>query len=453
MILHDMKKRVVIFGTGNYFYTYIKEIHKLNIVAVVDNDQEKQGNTIDHYVVDSPSVVSNLDFDRIYIVCLAINPIRTQLLEMGIPETKIFYYFDLVDDDYNLVHRNNILNGKGMKISIISHDFSITGGQNSLRLLVSYLVKRGCNVKVASPYDGIMNDVFFEMGADTLVDERLRSGTLKRIEWLKDSQYVWVNTVQMYYLLRENINKPIFWWLHEPPCFYTTVVKDIMDDISFKHIRVLSVSNVADDAFHLFSDQYTKRLLYGIEDYQVDHVEKEKEVFQIIVIGAISKLKGHDIFVKAIRMLPAKERNMCHFVLVGGNTTAFARDILDRLDEMNVSYSAPGVLPNSETLVHIAESDVLLCASQVESMSTTVTEAMMLSIPCIVSSNAGNVEYIENEVSGYIYTQDSPQELASRISFCIHHRKEINKVGHNGRKVYELLFTKKCFEDCIDKLL
>lgn len=448
-----MKRRSIIFGCGSYFRRYISKIHNMDIIAVVDNDREKQGKTVEQYTIDSPSIILELQFDRVYIVCLSVNPIREQLLEMGIPENKIFYYFDLLDGDCYFVHRKNNLNGQGTKISIVSHDFSITGAQNSLRLLVGYLVKRGYNVKVASPSDGEMSDVFFDMGADTLVDERLRSGTLKRIEWLKDSQYVWVNTVQMYYLLREDISIPIFWWLHEPPCFYTTVVKEIMDDISFKHIRVLSVSNVADDAFHQFSDQYTKRLLYGIEDYQVNPVEKEKEVFQIIVIGAISKLKGHDILVKAIRMLPTKERNMCHFVLVGGNTTTFARDILDRLDEMGVSYSAPGMLPNSETLVHIAESDVLLCASQVESMSATVTEAMMLSIPCIVTSNAGIVEYIENEVNAYIYMQDSPQELASRISFCIHHRKGINKVGHNGRKVYEMLFTKKCFEDCIDQLL
>lgn len=450
-----MKSRNIIFGCGSYFHRYISEIHNMDIIAVVDNDREKQGKTIEQYSIDSPSIILKLQFDRVYIVCLSVNPIREQLLKMGIPENKIFYYFDLLDSDYNFVHRKNKLNGQGTKISIVSHDFSITGAPNSLYQLVRCLIRKGFCVKVASPTDGEMNSIFFETGADVLVDSRLQSGTLDKIEWINECDIIFVNTVQMYYLLRKrDISIPLIWWLHEPLLLYKSVVPGILNSISKENIEIVTVSKVADDAFHTMCNAPTKRFLYGMEDKRTLSAKREHSSIRFIIIGPISKLKGHDVLLEAIRLLNLYERQKCDFIMIGDDTSNFAKNIIREMKQLKISYTATGILSHEDTLKQITNADVLICASRAETMSMAVTEAMMLEVPVIVSDKAGITEYMENRINGLLFESENSKSLVEKIRFFLYSSNlELEQIGKKGRIVFEEVFMLERFAENLDKVI
>lgn len=447
--------KAIIWGTGNYYEKYYYEIKMLNVIAIVDNNVKKQGTYIDDIRIVAPKQIRELEFDRIYIVCLAINEVHKQILDLGIGEEKIYFFFDLPSlrkSTLNVIKSNTNMNGK--RIAMISHDFSVTGAQNCLLQVAKWLVKKGCYVKVGAPYDGELKLLFREIGAESFVDERLKVGTLEHIEWIDDCEMLVVNTVQMYYLLRKrNVSIPLIWWLHEPTALYKSVVPNIINRLLTADMKVYTISKLADAAFHTVCDNIqTKQLLYGIEDNKTTAIKHKSVLMRFIVIGEISKLKGHDILLDAIKLLNKEELARCEFIFVGEDSSDFAQKILRELRELQINYRATGLLSHKAALSELSNSDVLICASRVETMSMATTEAMMQERPVIVSDAAGIVEFIVNGENGYIFESENTQGLAENIRYAIRNRKKMEKVGKQGRKVFENIFEIGKFEDSLQNV-
>lgn len=447
--------RSLIWGTGNYFNQYRDKILKLNVVAIVDSDVKKQGTIIDGIQVISPEMVPQVEFDKAYIMSTAIDSIKKQMLDLGVSESKICYCFDMEQNDTMSFPLPKDTGSSIKKAALISYDFTITGAPNCLYQMAKYLIKKGWAVRVASPFDGEMKKYFEEIGAESFVDERLRMGTLKNIEWVSECDVLVVNTVALYYLLRErDISIPVIWWLHEPPIYYRSVVPGIINSLPTENLRVYSVSKVADDAFHkVCKTMDTEQFLYGIEDCKKNVSMQPHDNIRFMIIGAISKLKGHDILLEALKLLDKTELDKCEFMLVGNNDSGFAKQIMQEMEALNVKFTSTGVISHEETLERLAESDVLICASRVESMSVAVTEAMMLEKPAIVSSAAGNVEYIEDGVNGYIFESVVPDALTEKIKIVLKDYARLRYIGAKGRKIFERVFVLDRFEVQVDEML
>lgn len=111
--------KAVVFGattSGRTIYEEIKK--KYQIVAFADNDVNKQGGNIDDIPIIGPNDIENLIWDQIIIVSTsAMEAIRNQLLELGIPEQKInTQYIDLnviprrkfCEDFASIIYKKNI---------------------------------------------------------------------------------------------------------------------------------------------------------------------------------------------------------------------------------------------------------------------------------------------------------------------------------------------------------
>ena len=55
-----MKRKYVLFGTGDYYKRYIHWFKKEDVVALMDNDRQKQGQKLDGYPVISPQEIQNI---------------------------------------------------------------------------------------------------------------------------------------------------------------------------------------------------------------------------------------------------------------------------------------------------------------------------------------------------------------------------------------------------------
>ena len=450
-----MNARVIIWGVGAYYNRYREDILQMNVVALVDNDIEKQGSVIDRMRVISPKEIEGKMYDKIYIMSASINSIKQQMLDLGIPKKRIYYYFDLKQRNTQPIYSYRKGEFTKKRIAIISHEFSVTGAPNCLLYLAKYLIKSGWDVKVGAPYDGDIKEEFQMIGAECFVDERLLTGTLENIEWANESNYIIVNTIVMYYLLRKrNLSLPLIWWLHEPAMLYKSVVPEIINSLPTENIRVYTVSKVADDAFHeVCKTIETKRLMFGIEDCCGDFKRIEHEGIRFIIIGQVTKLKGHDVLVEAIKQLDEEERAKCEFMVVGNEKSKFADDIWKELERLKIKYTATGALAHDDTLELLKNSDVLICASRAETVSMTVVEAMMFGIPTIVSDAAGVVEYIEDGVNGQVFESGNSEDLCKKIKFVLENKKIRDAVGVEGRKVFEEIFEMSQFLKCVDRIL
>ena len=88
----------------------------------------------------------------------------------------------------------------------------------------------------------------------------------------------------------------------------------------------------------------------------------------------------------------------------------------------------------------------MICPSREDPMPTVCAEAMMHSVPCILSDATGTAAYVEDGISGLVFQSENAQELSEKMKWCMSHRKQVRKMGEESRKVYETHFSMDIFE-------
>lgn len=87
-----MKEKVIIFGVGKNYQLYKTQINdSFNILAIVDNDINRQNTEVDGYIVISADQLQEFEYDLILVTEVGENSIsvKKQLLNMGIPISKM----------------------------------------------------------------------------------------------------------------------------------------------------------------------------------------------------------------------------------------------------------------------------------------------------------------------------------------------------------------------------
>ena len=82
--------KFLLFGTGDYYERYKKWFDKNNVLALLDNSEEKQNRLIDGIKVLSPEEGISLSFDVIVILSFYVRAMKEQLLGLGVSEDKIY---------------------------------------------------------------------------------------------------------------------------------------------------------------------------------------------------------------------------------------------------------------------------------------------------------------------------------------------------------------------------
>jgi glycosyltransferase involved in cell wall biosynthesis len=81
--------------------------------------------------------------------------------------------------------------------------------------------------------------------------------------------------------------------------------------------------------------------------------------------------------------------------------------------------------------------DLYISPSHVDGSSVTLMEALASGLPCLVSDIAGNREWIEDGVNGWLFRDGDVDDLAEKILFVIKNRKSFKKIGEAARKTAE----------------
>jgi glycosyltransferase involved in cell wall biosynthesis len=130
-------------------------------------------------------------------------------------------------------------------------------------------------------------------------------------------------------------------------------------------------------------------------------------------IGAVAPTKGVDLIIEALAL--ADPRSRPESLLVAGTepNRAYAKRLragAGGLDRVDVSFAGEYDRPALERL--LADVDVVVVPSRVpETFSLTVREAQSLGIPTIVARVGALPDAIEEGVTGWSFTADSPDSL------------------------------------------
>lgn len=452
-------KRIVIFGTGRLYHRIkIQTRKEINVVALSDNDRTKWNKIIDGVTVVPPDQIANLHFDYIYIASRSTSEIRQQLVALGIDMLKVY---DYTDNPNFLVRFSGIEKyrckkklGNTKRIVLLSHALTSTGANVILFRAASLYMEIGYDVLVISRTDGELLSRYCDCGIEVWVISDL---IYYLSDWEKvalEADIIIVNTFWFYYLLQKldiNTKSKIIWWIHET--FPFSLINRIQFDLCSEGLRGIAAISpkVNRELRRIYEYDKAEIVPWGIPDRKKSLIAHTKDNVVFAIIGVVdSKIKGQDIFLRAIDSLSDSDREKAEFWIVGaGVLTKTETDIVEKYNCIQQKgFVAQEKIPNLYS--HI---DVVVCASRQEALSVVTVEAFMNEKLTIVSDAAGVVDYMVPGEDGLIFPSGDHEKLADYMHWAINHMDEARAIGQRSRRVYDKYFTMQAFKERLVQLI
>lgn len=450
-------KKIIVFGTGLYWENRKKYIiDVVNIICFLDNNRDKWNTEFCGTKIDKPDNIRSYQYDYILIMCKAEEAVRLQLEKLDVPKEKIISYSDyrkLYLGDWYIQYCEK--NEDQYDIIVISTDLNYNGGTIAAIYVVQALIGKGkrsllcaenCDDKLLKELRAQNIDVMLAPGLPYSVNSTLR-------KYIDGCEIVLVNVFQMLPVVSQlNGKKPLLWWIHEPEELYTDILRrfaEFVDGRYVSKVNIVAVSKIAADNFNnRFPQKINKTMPYGIPDRQIcnNYCKDRNKRITFAVIGSVIERKAQDVYIEAIKHFTKAEMDEASFYIIGQCCNDdYSHNIMQQADKNNIIMT--GNLTRSEMEKIYNEIDVVVCPSREETMSIVLTEAMMYGKPCISSDKTGMADYIKEGVNGFVVKTEDVCDLYDKMRYFISNPDEIDRMGNEGRRVYEEYFTMERFSD------
>jgi len=189
----------------------------------------------------------------------------------------------------------------------------------------------------------------------------------------------------------------------------------------------------------------------NLKNLEVKSARKDTDTLTLFYGGAINRHRGLQIVLKAIKMCILKKLNVRLWIVGAGSYRNELEKISGVLD-INPNVKFLGQKPFQEMLELLAESDAALIPhlrtdNNDASSPNKLYQYMYLNKP-VISSDCTSLKRIISETNtGFIYKNDSPEELFLLLEKLCTDRRLLEEIDGNGRKAvlekYNWNFDKK----------
>ena len=182
------------------------------------------------------------------------------------------------------------------------------------------------------------------------------------------------------------------------------------------------------------------------------HLEKEEKLNKKVV-GQKSKVKGRkpitlfcsrtwepiygvNVLAKAFVKVAQQNPDVNLILLGGGSQGPKIRKILMNGGVMErVHFGGQVGQRDLPRWYHMA--DIYISPSHVDGSSVSLLEALACGMPCLVSDIAGNKEWVEEGVNGWLFRDGNVDDLAENILLVIKSKRSWGRIGKAARKTAE----------------
>lgn len=460
--------RYFIFGTGRFYknrkeqlYRYIDE---KDVAGFVDNHRTGM---FEEKPIFRPSEISASD-GNVLLMSASAGEMRAQLLELGIKDSQIFSWEFFRAK--NETGRLQIFPGMGMqhgkKHILILHIGLFYNGATIAAINACLALKaRGYDVSLAAPdYDEELLAHTCECGIQVIHCPTLPWVLEAERCWIRTFDIVMVNVYQMIAAACE-IGKfrPVLWWIHEADDVHSHLYSQTQErypeyvkEQQFNGMRILAVNPIGRRAFE---EYYPKRvdgiLPYGIPDEMWNVSERRDEKIGIAILGAVFPLKGQEIFLEAVKLLPEDAKKHCHFYLIGAlsGSLEYNRKITEMTEKLP-EVEMTGQMVRHDLKKFYSNIDVVVCASLVDNLPVVVTEGLMNRKICIVTDAVGHAQDILHDgENGFICKAGDAASLAEKMAYVIEHIDELTPMREKARETYGKYFSMEVFGERLEREL
>ena len=177
-----------------------------------------------------------------------------------------------------------------------------------------------------------------------------------------------------------------------------------------------------------------------------------QEPLAALILGRIQPSKGQLIAIRAVAK--ARESGVeIHLTIVGGGNPQHVQEMLRLGDALDVADLVTYVGYDASPLKHVAATDVVLVCSRQEAFGRVTIEAMKMGRPVIGTASGGTPELIDDGRTGWLYSPDDADDLASRLVTADTNRSHLAHMGEVGRAWAEATFSEERYGDRVLEII
>jgi L-malate glycosyltransferase len=203
----------------------------------------------------------------------------------------------------------------------------------------------------------------------------------------------------------------------------------------------VSDANVSRDKAVAFGMDPEKTVIFpwgtDIEHFTPKTLKRSNaKTFTLFCSRTWESIYGVDVLAKAFVKVASANPDVHLILLGGGSQGAKIRQILMNGGVMErVHFGGRVAQTDLPRWYHMA--DLYVSPSHVDGSSVTLMEALASGLLCLVSDIAGNKEWIEEGVNGWLFRDGDVNDLADKILNAIRNRKSFKKIREAARRTAE----------------
>lgn len=216
-----------------------------------------------------------------------------------------------------------------------------------------------------------------------------------------------------------------------------------------------AVINISYDNFHRLGLKNDSHVIYNFVQIPDSYINpfNSKEI-KVLFLGGSARIKGFSVAVDSLQYLNDNIKIQFAGSLNSWNKPKSFKERLKNLLKLTVYRSS--YLPiiklsnakNAEILgllkdpyPYIDECDILITPFTVEHFSRPAMEAFAYGKPVIGSDVEGMNEIIDHGINGLLFEKNNPKKLAEAINYLAMNPEFGRKLGENGRKKAEVVYS------------
>lgn len=373
-----------------------------------------------------------------------------------------------------------MVGAKSLRVCFFSHDAAYGGADLVLLELVRELVEDyGVTCSVVVPRDGPFAEEYAKSGACVITIPyywwcssiklsrdisymRLHESykmLLKELYKLQeiDPEIFVSNTLTIPWgaIAAKLFKKPHVWYVHEfgrlglDLNFYVPFNR-MLNIVNESSNLILTCSNAVKSTLFEAQSVTDSETVYCHIDIQNKQYGVATRAFsypdalKLIILGAITEMKGQKDAVLAVNELIARKHNV-ELIIMGDGDPAYIYELKKTIRSNKLESNVKIYSAAKNPFPVLNQADVVLVCSNYEGFGRVTLEAFLLKKPVIGSNSAGTSELIRDGFNGLLYERGDHVQLADRIEYFIQQHDKINELGENAYKYAKNVFTKENF--------
>lgn len=337
---------------------------------------------------------------------------------------------------------------KQKKMLVVVPDLNLSGAMTVMLEMLELPYWDTYDLYVISSEDGEYREKMLNLGATVVIRPYVWCSDEYRKVLQSAFDCVFINSAVAYYYVYYFMNMPVkvLWWFHETNTQLETMQREFLNlNLLSSNIQVCGVTPTVQAGIQEIYGKKIKLLSMPIKDKRRDVLEEKKDEVMFFVPAALTPIKGQDILINAIMMLPEEYQRRTKFVFCGyplPGQTEYG-ELIQKAIKMLPNTEFLGALEKTEVYEWYQKSDCVIAPSRVDATPTTIVEAMMFQKLCIVSDATGISRYMQDCVNGFVFPSENVEELLKRILLVTAEKERLGEIARAGRNIYESNFSEE----------